>query len=99
MRTIFYTAGALLAFVILYLIFQFLVLLKLRQQLINADLKTFKKTLGNNYRFKTYDNGYTKYKWSKGWIVVKAEFDKEGNLKSEIIFLLYLGELYKSLAF
>ena len=51
----------------------------------NGNLETFKNKLGDTYQYKTLYNGLIRCKWHKGWVVIKANFDEEGNLISNHI--------------
>lgn len=52
----------------------------LNTKLKNGNLQTFKKILGGNCQYKTIHADAVKYKWIKGWFVVRAVFDERGNL-------------------
>ena len=67
------------------IVFSFLFFKKLKRNLENADFGTFKKELGNNYKYKVFSSGLTRCRWSKGWISIKADFDEKGKLINEKI--------------
>ena len=52
----------------------------LQSKLRNANLQTFKQVLGGDCQYKTIHADAIKYKWIKGWFVVRAVFDERGNL-------------------
>ena len=39
--------------------------------------------------YKEYGNGITRYKWKKGWITMKADFDKTGIAYNEKAMFAY----------
>ncbi|CAN5791133.1 hypothetical protein BH11BAC4_BH11BAC4_08490 [soil metagenome] len=39
-------------------------------------LEVFIKRLGKKYKCKELGAGITRYKWKKGWIIIKADFDE-----------------------
>jgi len=50
----------------------------LRAKLKDANLATFKKIPGSSYQYKVMHANAVKYKWIKGWFVVRAVFDENG---------------------
>ena len=77
----------------LYKAITFFLFIKLRKKLQNADLPTFKKLLSNGYRYKTFSNGVIRCMWVKGWITVKADFDKNGKASNEKnVYPIYWGQ-------
>ena len=89
MTTLFFILIACTVLLMLYLLYKFFSVAMLSRKLRNANLFRFKKALGNYYQIKTLTTGFTRYKWSKRWLMVKADFDKEGNLRSEIAFYIF----------
>ena len=73
-----------LGFIMLYFFYKVFTLLYyyfyLRIKLRNASLDTFIKVLGDSYQQRIIYEGVYRYKWYKGWIVVRATFDQKGNL-------------------
>jgi hypothetical protein len=53
-------------------------------RLKNKDLDHFVKVLGNDYYFKKMGEGDKRYKWTKWYIVIKANFDSDGRLVSQV---------------
>jgi hypothetical protein len=51
----------------------------MKAKLNQKDLDVFIKTLGDKYFFKKLGHGDKRYRWVKWYIVVKANFDEEGN--------------------
>jgi hypothetical protein len=79
--------------VICYLLFKlitFLCLIELKIKLNNKDINGFRETLGQNYYYKKMLNGFTRCKWEKKWIRIKANFDYEGKLVSKKLSLPWL---------
>jgi hypothetical protein len=56
-----------------------------RLKLKNQNLDYFVKLLGNDYYFKKMGEGDKRYKWSKWYIIIKANFDNEGTQVSNIV--------------
>jgi hypothetical protein len=52
-------------------------------KLKNKNLDYFIKVLGNDYHFKKIGEGDKRYKWTKWYIVIKANFDSDGRLVSQ----------------
>ncbi|MFT3911793.1 MAG: hypothetical protein QM737_20380 [Ferruginibacter sp.] len=71
---------SLIAIIILYLAFTFLLFLRLKFKLRNADLEMCKKQLGPNYKYRQDTKGLTKYKWVLGLMIVRGCFDETGKL-------------------
>lgn len=99
MITIIFTFSASLFLITLYLIIQFLLLVRLRYKLQHADLAGFKKELGTNYRVRDCSNEFARHKWIKGWLNIKADFDKDGCRHGELVVVIFWGEFYRGLAF
>jgi len=49
---------------------------RLRSRLKGQSFDVMVKHLGINYRYKEMNNGFTRYKWRKGWITIRADFDE-----------------------
>lgn len=64
----------------LYVTFNLVSFFRLKLKLKNADLTVFKKELGKNYQYKAHINGWTKYKWLVGMMLVRARFNESGQL-------------------
>ena len=67
-------------FVIMYKLISLRYFIHLQEKLKNGNLAEFKKTLGTNFQYKPRINGLIRYKWSKSWITIRADFDEEGIL-------------------
>lgn len=100
METLPYVIGIIIALLLLYKIASLIYFLNLKAKLKHADLNTFTKVLGENHKHRLQFNGLIRYKWSKGWVIIKANFDENGNLiynkiipqiifrlKSELLFV------------
>ncbi len=55
----------------------------LRRKLKNATLDNFKAILGTKYQYRLIHTKATRYKWYKGWVIIRATFDDTGKLVSE----------------
>ena len=55
-------------------------ILRLQAKLGNGNLDLFKKVLGTNFHYKPRTNGLIRYKWTKLWITIRADFDEDGAL-------------------
>lgn len=53
---------------------------RLQARLSNGNLDLFKKVLGPNFHYKPRMSGLIRYKWSKLWVTIRADFDEEGQL-------------------
>lgn len=51
----------------------------MRGKLNEKNLEEFIQILGDNYFFKKLGDGDKRYRWVKWYILVKANFDSEGN--------------------
>jgi hypothetical protein len=82
-------------------ILSFFYVLWLKAKLKNANLATFIKVLGEDHKLRKDSKELTRYKWSKRFVIIKANFDRNGNLtyntilthiiskgKSELFFLV-----------
>ena len=54
--------------------------LRVQAKLSHGNLDMFKKVLGQNFQYKPRTNGLIRYKWSKFWITIRADFDEDGVL-------------------
>ncbi|MFT3945418.1 MAG: hypothetical protein QM763_00475 [Agriterribacter sp.] len=70
-------SGALLIIYICIQVFRFSYLQK---KLNHTNLDGYKKVLGENYRSKPIDQKTRRYKWEKGFFIIRAHFDEKGNL-------------------
>lgn len=61
-----------------YKLVTYLYFLQLKKDLQNASLEFFILRLGTNYKYKHLTNGTMRYKWSKRWITIRANFDERG---------------------
>ena len=75
-----YLSAVIIAFMI-YAIITFILFLRFKVILKDADLNTFKKVLGTNYVFREHHSGWTKYKWQLMFMTIKASFDEGGQLQ------------------
>ncbi len=85
--------GIVLMFLFVYKLFTFLIFLILKARLRNGNFDSFTRILGSKYQYRLTFNGLRRYKWSKLWFAVKANFDEKGNLichkvEPQIIFKL-----------
>jgi len=68
----------------------------LRSMLLDQNLEDFKQVLGVGYQFRYTSNGIRRYKWRKGWYIIRASFNDIGNLipsgKNEIGLFNVLAE-------
>ncbi len=62
-----------------YKLVGFLYYQRIKVRLQTADLKTFLEILGTKYQYKPFANGVTRYRWNKFWIIIKSDFDYNGN--------------------
>lgn len=69
----------LLLILLIYKLVTFLYYLRLKKYLNNANLDFFIQQLGNKYQYKHLANGSLRYKWDKRWIIIRANFDENGN--------------------
>lgn len=54
-------------------------------------METFKKVLGKNYQYKVLLNGLIRCKWYVSRIVIKADFDENGNLMCDEITMYHFS--------
>lgn len=66
-----------IAYRVIAIIYYFSVL---RLRLLGQNLEFFKQILGVGYQFRYTADGIRRYKWPKGWYVIRASFDEAGNL-------------------
>lgn len=68
----------------------------LRSKLLDQNLEFFKQVLGVGYQFRYTADGIRRYKWRKGWYIIRASFDETGNLiesnKMEISLFKLIAE-------
>ena len=69
----------LLFILLVYKLVTYLYYLRLKKDLNNANLDFFIQQLGNKYQYKHLTNGSFRYKWAKRWIIIRANFDENGN--------------------
>lgn len=83
---------------ILYKLYSIFYFLQIRKKLKGQDLASFKRLLGENYLYKVINTENTKFKWMKGWVVIKAIFDSHGQLAdsehSQYDFISPVTELF-----
>ena len=75
----------LLFILLVYKLVTFLYYLRLKKDLNNANLDFFIQQLGNNYQYKHLTNGSLRYKWDKRWVIIRANFDENGNYLKPIV--------------
>ena len=63
---------------LVYRLLTYLYCQRLKKDLKDADLKLFIFRLGNNYQYKHISKEKTRYKWAKGWVTIRANFDNKG---------------------
>lgn len=86
-------------FLFVYKLFTFLTFLILKARLKNGNFDSFTKILGTKYKYRLMFNGLKRYKWSKLWITVKANFDENGNLICHKIQPEFIFKLKSELSF
>ena len=64
---------------IIYRLIGYLLYLYMKSKLEQKHLDEFINLLGSKYFFKKLGHGDKRYRWVKWYIVVKANFDEEGN--------------------
>ncbi|MCU0374363.1 MAG: hypothetical protein MUF24_03555 [Chitinophagaceae bacterium] len=68
----------------------------LKGGLVQQNLEEFKQTLGVGYQFRYTADGIRRYKWRKGWYIIRASFDEAGRLinshKNEVNLLRIVAE-------
>lgn len=64
---------------IIYRLMGYLLYLYMKSKLEQKHLDDFINILGSKYFFKKLGHGDKRYRWVKWYIVVKANFDEEGN--------------------
>ena len=64
---------------IIYRLMVYLLYLYMKSKLQQKQLEEFINILGDKYYFKKLGHGDKRYRWVKWYIVVKANFDEEGN--------------------
>jgi hypothetical protein len=62
-----------------YRFLSYLLFFYIRTKLDEKDLEGFIKILGDKYYFKKLGEGDKRYRWVKWYIVIKANFDNNGN--------------------
>lgn len=95
-----YIVGICFSVLLIYKLASLLYFFFLKAKLRNGNLNTFTRIIGENYQHRPQFNGLIRYKWSKGWVNVKANFDEDGrliftkiqtrifrSLKSELLFI------------
>ena len=80
MENILYIIAAIFSLLLIYKVVSFLYVLKLKNLLKNGDFNRFVHVLGENHQYRPRFNGLVRYKWSKGLVVIKANFDEAGQL-------------------
>lgn len=96
-----YIIGIFFIVLLIYKIASLLYFLIIKAKLRKGDLTTFTQVIGENHKHRPQLNGLMRYKWSKGWVNVKANFDENGrliytkiqtriflSLKSELLFIV-----------
>jgi hypothetical protein len=63
----------------IYRLIGYLIFLYMKSKLEQKHLDDFVNLLGSKYFFKKLGHGDKRYRWVKWYIVVKANFDEEGN--------------------
>ena len=81
---------------VIYAVITFILFLRFKVILRNADLKTFKNVLGTNYQYREHHSGWVKYKWQIMFMIVKASFDQKGKLQEwEIKLFSFFPFIYR----
>lgn len=88
-----------IGFFLLYKLLTIWYAYRLKRQLENASLPQFKETLGEHYHYKNMFNDTWRYKWKKGWIIVKGNFDANGHLVKEDVFKVFIFRLVTEIRF
>ena len=94
-----YIIGIFFAIFVVYKIVSLLYFILLKARLRNGDFKTFVKILGENHQHRLLLNGLIRYKWSQGWINVKANFDENGKLIRDKTLPIIIFKLKSELLF
>lgn len=79
-KWIYIISALFVCFLILYKIFTIVYFIRLKTQLKDGDINTFTEVLGDNYKYRRLLSGLVRYKWSNGWMIIKANFDENGQL-------------------
>lgn len=69
---------SMLVVMLFYKLLTYLYYLQLKKELNRASLEFFIFRLGTNYQYKHLTNGTIRYKWSKRWVTIRANFDERG---------------------
>ena len=77
--SIFYLISYALLFWIVYRFIAYMVFYFVRAKLNEKNLEEFIQILGDKYYFKKLGDGDKRYRWVKWYVLVKANFDSEGN--------------------
>ncbi len=87
---------------IIYRLMGYLLYLYMKSKLKEKHLDDFINILGSTYFFKKLGHGDKRYRWVKWYIVVKANFDEEGNklnpsvsgtiLQCFLLFKIFISE-------
>jgi hypothetical protein len=65
-----------------YRVISHIYIVRLQRMLENGDLSLFLEVLGPRHKMRQLANGIERYKWKKGWITIRADFDEKGKLVS-----------------
>jgi hypothetical protein len=76
---IFYLISYALLFWIVYRFIVYMIFYFVRAKLNEKNLEEFIQILGDSYFFKKLGDGDKRYRWVKWYVLVKANFDSEGN--------------------
>ena len=63
-----------------YTMLSFFIISKKITKIKEQKLDAYKTAFGTYYQYRKLDNGLFRYKWTKGWLILRASFDAEGNL-------------------
>lgn len=76
--------SALIMVGVLFLFYKILTVMYCRYILFpilkGSTVSDFVRVLGSNFRCRLVYTGAIRYKWTKGWIIIRATFDDEGRL-------------------
>ncbi|MEO8770201.1 MAG: hypothetical protein ABI402_08955 [Ferruginibacter sp.] len=65
---------------IAYTMLTFFIISKKKSRIKEQNLDAYKSAFGTYYQYRKLENGLFRYKWPKGWLILRASFDANGNL-------------------
>src|ERR1700712_5674758 len=63
-----------------YTMLSFFIISKKKSKIKEQNLDAYKAAFGTYYQYRKLENGLLRYKWTKGWLILRASFDTDGNL-------------------